>query len=99
MQSVQRSTFSVVNDKIDPFEDVRLGAMLGRGAFGRVYRGQWNGTAVAVKVLEHNESANGEMMEALLSSKLSHPNVVRQCLHSLRMCLVITDFPLFTIIV
>ena len=73
---VQQSAFSVVNDKMDPFEDVRLGAMLGRGAFGRVYRGQWKGTAVAVKVLEHNESADGEMMEALLSSKLSHPNVV-----------------------
>ena len=30
--------FTVVNEKVDPFEDVRLGALLGCGAFGRVYR-------------------------------------------------------------
>ncbi len=34
----------------EAFEDVRLGPLLGQGGFGKVYRGLWNGAAVAVKV-------------------------------------------------
>ena len=33
-----------------PFEGVTLGPPVGRGSFGRVYRGTWDGRAVAVKV-------------------------------------------------
>ena len=33
-----------------PFEDLELGLLLGRGSFGRVYRGTWEGSHVAVKV-------------------------------------------------
>ena len=33
-----------------PFEDVRLGQLLGKGSFGAVYSGVWNGAQVAVKV-------------------------------------------------
>ena len=34
----------------EAFEDVQLGPLLGQGGFGKVYRGLWNGAAVAVKV-------------------------------------------------
>ena len=37
------------------FTDVRLGPLIGRGAYGRVYRGSWNGNTVAVKVMETSE--------------------------------------------
>ena len=32
------------------FEDVQLGPLLGQGGYGKVYRGLWNKTPVAVKV-------------------------------------------------
>ena len=40
--------------------------------------GEWNGTTTAVKVLEHQEAeGGGDLLEALLSTQISHPNVVR----------------------
>lgn len=88
------------------FTDVRLGPLIGRGAYGRVYRGSWNGTTVAVKVMETHDpavlSANGHgpgehsnhsagtshasqgIFEAILSSSLSHPNVVHTYQYAMR---------------
>lgn len=34
-----------------PFEELEVGPVLGKGGFGRVYRGLWHGKQVAVKVL------------------------------------------------
>lgn len=34
-----------------PFDDVKLGPLLGKGGYGRVYRAVWNGAAVACKVV------------------------------------------------
>ena len=33
-----------------PFDDLELGPLLGKGSFGRVYRGHWEERPVAVKV-------------------------------------------------
>jgi len=76
------------------FVDVRLGPLIGQGAYGRVYRGTWNGNTVAVKVIEMSDSKLGltteelciknPIFEAVLSSNLSHPNVVQTYLYATR---------------
>jgi len=82
------------------FKDVRLGPLIGRGAYGRVYRGTWNGNIVAVKVITSNDpnlkshetdtrqegSGKGHrgIFEAALSAALSHPNVVHTYQYAVR---------------
>ena len=51
----------------EAFEDVQLGPLLGQGGFGKVYRGLWNGAAVAVKV---------RYLHALLYHTLQHCTVL-----------------------
>ncbi|KAK9807617.1 hypothetical protein WJX72_004193 [[Myrmecia] bisecta] len=63
------------------FENVELGPILGRGSFGCVYMGYWNGAACAVKVMEHKLSDQGikeadASLEGMLGLNLSHPNIV-----------------------
>ncbi|KAK9820570.1 hypothetical protein WJX72_011761 [[Myrmecia] bisecta] len=57
-----------------------LGCLLGKGSFGRVYRGMYNGKVVAVKVMDGNKEvkvdAAGVPLEVALTQHLAHPNVV-----------------------
>ncbi|KAK9915364.1 hypothetical protein WJX75_008098 [Coccomyxa subellipsoidea] len=56
-----------------------LGAILGRGSFGKVYKGRWKGAMVAVKIIEHSADENSKIesfRENLVSSNLQHPNVL-----------------------
>ena len=65
-------------------EQVEVGPLLGRGSFGRVYKGRWNSSLVAIKVVDHLASgaSDGKLAaqeqritrEALLSTSLSHPS-------------------------
>lgn len=72
-----------------PFEDLELGPLLGRGSFGRVYRGTWEGSHVAVKICgtpSGNRSGVNyvpawKSVEAVLGRKLEHPNIVRTFKH------------------
>lgn len=36
--------------ELTPFQDVRLGPLVGKGSFGKVYRGIWHDMIVAIKV-------------------------------------------------
>eukprot|EP00878_Enallax_costatus_P013232 GHUV01013833.1.p1 GENE.GHUV01013833.1~~GHUV01013833.1.p1 ORF type:complete len:316 (+),score=72.02 GHUV01013833.1:1980-2927(+) len=70
-------SFSLIQ-KDEPFADIKLGPLLGKGAFGRVFRGTWNGKLVAVKVIEYSQEQmdDGCLLEGILSEQVQHPNVV-----------------------
>lgn len=71
-------------------QEVELGPLVGTGARGRCYRGQWGGARVAVKVIDirlpcgdsaKEAEAEAARLEALLSRSLSHPSVVTTFAH------------------
>eukprot|EP00878_Enallax_costatus_P010057 GHUV01010498.1.p1 GENE.GHUV01010498.1~~GHUV01010498.1.p1 ORF type:complete len:719 (+),score=216.73 GHUV01010498.1:179-2335(+) len=78
-------SFSLIQ-KDEPFADIKLGPLLGKGAFGRVFRGTWNGKLVAVKVIEYSQEQmdDGCLLEGILSEQVQHPNVVRTFKHATR---------------
>ncbi|KAL6072594.1 mitogen-activated protein kinase kinase kinase 9, variant 2 [Balamuthia mandrillaris] len=75
-----RFTFAM----IDP-EELRVGQLLGCGAFGKVYKGMWRGAEVAIKMFNDFDldSADEKTIleikeEAQMMERLSkHPNVVK----------------------
>eukprot|EP00884_Botryococcus_braunii_P009555 jgi/Botrbrau1/18600/Bobra.0367s0041.2 len=61
--------------------DIQLEEVIGRGAYGKVFRGRWRGAPVAVKSISFNKDDRGALQqsqwEAVLSEHLRHPNVVQ----------------------
>ncbi|KAK3741293.1 hypothetical protein QZH41_012594, partial [Actinostola sp. cb2023] len=67
-------------------DDVRMGPLIGRGAYGEVYSGYWRGRKVALKKLESflldgDFRNRGQAFENLrkewdILSQLNHPNIV-----------------------
>lgn len=62
-------------------EDVILHEQLGAGAFGTVFRGEWGGHTVAVKVLQTAYSSNSRELDSFrqeiaVLSGLRHPNII-----------------------
>jgi serine/threonine protein kinase len=62
-----------------PYSELTLNERLGEGSTGRVFKGEWKGLPVAIKVIKQNLS--NEMMEEFKKEvrafcKLRHPNVV-----------------------
>lgn len=62
------------------FSEITIGARVGIGFFGEVFRGVWNGTEVAVKVfLEQDlteENIEDFANEISILSRIRHPNVI-----------------------
>ncbi|KAG2500644.1 hypothetical protein HYH03_001411 [Edaphochlamys debaryana] len=64
-------------------EPIQVFELLGQGAFGKVQKGLWRGTVVAVKTMILPANMTGQqkrekmaVMEAAISSSLVHPNIV-----------------------
>ena len=47
---IERGSDSALTPRVTPFPALELGPLLGRGSYGRVYRGKHLGRPVAVKV-------------------------------------------------
>lgn len=60
--------------------ELRIGARVGIGSFGEVYRGVWRGTDVAIKILLEQDLTMENMEdfcnEIAVLSRLRHPNVI-----------------------
>lgn len=56
--------------------EIRLGHLVGRGYFSRVYKGIWRKQTVAVKVLEANTRRESFANEVSVWKSLKHPNVL-----------------------
>jgi predicted Ser/Thr protein kinase len=55
---------------------VKLGAIIGKGAFGAVYAGIWNGAKVAVKTITSQDFSD-LYNEAFVLKSMRHPNIVQ----------------------
>ena len=62
------------------FDELTLEKKIGRGSFGEVYKCNWRGTTIAVKVLNDQGLSEETMAEFLtevnMMNKVRHPNVV-----------------------
>lgn len=62
-----------------PRDSITTNRVLGKGQFGEVWEGKWNGTIeVAVKMLKAGSTCKDDFLkEAMLMKKLSHPKLVQ----------------------
>uniref|UniRef100_A0A383WP55 Protein kinase domain-containing protein n=1 Tax=Tetradesmus obliquus TaxID=3088 RepID=A0A383WP55_TETOB len=59
-------------------QQVTLGVLLGAGSFGRVYKGRWHSSDVAIKIMSCTRAELGRVLrEAEVMMQLNHPNIVR----------------------
>lgn len=70
----------LLKDVAVPIEEVNIGQEIGSGTYGVVYKGNFRGSAVAIKMVRAFGMGDAEIenfkKEAYLMSKLRHPNIV-----------------------
>ncbi|CAL8464929.1 g4464 [Coccomyxa elongata] len=58
---------------------LRIGKLIGTGSFGRVYKGSWCESTVAIKAITHDASLSRKvdtLRESLVGISIQHPNVM-----------------------
>ncbi|GFR42839.1 hypothetical protein Agub_g3797 [Astrephomene gubernaculifera] len=82
---------SVRREQLGEAEQITILEKLGEGTFGKVYRGLWRGTEVAIKTIVLPANMSGKekrekmaVMEAAISSSLAHPNIVQTYTYHIR---------------
>mmetsp|Transcript_26275 Transcript_26275/g.81843 ORF Transcript_26275/g.81843 Transcript_26275/m.81843 type:complete len:499 (-) Transcript_26275:129-1625(-) len=79
--------------------EVTIGDFVGEGAFGEVYRGEWGGVQLAVKMLKTDvdrETKARFLKEVGIMSTLHHPNVVMflgACITEPNICMLMEYLP------
>ncbi|XP_030843124.1 E3 ubiquitin-protein ligase MIB2 [Strongylocentrotus purpuratus] len=76
--SLSDDSFCGVHIIKDPKNEVKLKEIIGKGGFGEVWKGQWRGTPVAVKLLNREGSQDSEVeQEVAIHKRALHPNIVQ----------------------
>ncbi|KXZ54057.1 hypothetical protein GPECTOR_5g165 [Gonium pectorale] len=81
------TVYEALAKHVEKVPGLELSHLLGKGGFGSVYYGTWNGLPVAVKMIDNRltkTNTEGVSLEALMGQELSHPNIVKTIKYVMR---------------
>ncbi|EFJ43286.1 hypothetical protein VOLCADRAFT_96512 [Volvox carteri f. nagariensis] len=81
------TVYEALAKHVEKVPGLELSHLLGKGGFGSVYYGTWNGMPVAVKMIDNKltkTNTEGVSLEALMGQELSHPNIVKTIKYVMR---------------